>query len=113
MKIGYFDSTGRVLLVSDGSMQMDPPPGTANSVELPVEATANNIYYAEGLQFRQPFPVTLSRNRIDGLPVGTLANGVEVNDGVIEYEADIERILWVTLDHPHYLYEVVHVETGP
>lgn len=114
--IGYFNAGGELLLVRDGG-DMTPPDGTEYVADLPSGATANNVYYDEGVQFKQQFPITVTRNLIAGIPPGTSV-GVNhitdiVDDGEFEFVADVEETVRVTLSHPHYLYESVAVETGP
>lgn len=123
MSVAFFDATGRVMVIADGS-DARPPSAPAGALfmadDLPEGAQANDIYYdidAGALAYRQPFALTIERNRISGIPTGTLAmmpDGSEVvEDGEIEFVADIEEGILVALDHPHHVYEVVSVETGP
>lgn len=113
MRIAYFNKHGRVILIHGGAIPMETPDGTATFLEVPPNANANNIYYDDGLKFKERFNVALSRNLISNIPAGTLVNGIQCNDGSVEFQADVEDVLWVKLDHPHYIYEVVSVETGP
>lgn len=118
MRRGYFDSDGNLLLIAEWTSVMGDPPEMAFVAEVSEEATANNVYFAYAkVHFKQPFTVTVSRNLIAGIPAGTLVTdslgSVEVDDGAAEYVADVPSVEWVQLSHPHFLYQVVEVETGP
>lgn len=119
MKVAFFDASGRLLLIADG-VGMTPPDDAAYQTEVGPDATANNIYLDTALQkveFKQAFPIAVSRNLVTGIPAGTEATFYGepeiVNDGAIEFEADVEETLQITLEHPHFIYQVIAVETGP
>lgn len=118
MRVAFFDAAGRVLAIADGIV-MGPPSGTEYEIEVGLSATVNTIFYdtvAGEVKPRQPFDVTIERNKISNIPAGTLAFTGDfeiVDDGEIEFLADVEDTLFILLDHPEYLSETVIVETGP
>lgn len=118
--LAYFNGEGRVLLVKEGTSPMAPPPSTVHEAAVPDGTTANQIYFdveAGEVRWKALFEVVAERNRLSGIPPGTTAiilGEIEiVDDGEIEFEADVEEKLIVALDHPHYLFARVEVETGP
>lgn len=118
MKTGFFDISGKLIAISEG-VNMGAPEHTVYSEELVAEATANNIYYdpaADAVKFKQPFDLLNEYNKLSGIPIGTVAftgDYVEINDGVLEFLADVEETLHISLENPRFLYEVIAVETGP
>lgn len=118
MRNAFFDDMGRTLAIADGVI-MGPPTDTAFEAEVALEDTVNDIYFdivTGAVKARLPFDLTIQRNKISGIPAGTTAfigDFELVNDGEIEFIADVEETLRVSLDHPHYLFQNVNVETGP
>lgn len=118
-KMGFFDASGKVLLVVEG-MEMEPPEGAEYSVTLGVDATANNVFLdpkSKEVRLKTVFPIKATYNKVTGLPAGTevIIDGIAqtVNDGVLEFETNVEELVHVQLLHPHHLYERIQVQTGP
>lgn len=120
MSTAHFDATGRLLCLTVLGSDMTPPTGTEYTVEDLETTDPNAIYYdiaAEAVVEKQPFALTIARNLVTGIPAGTKAyysaGVVTVDDGSLEFEADIEHTEHVMLIHPHYLNAEIAVEVGP
>lgn len=99
---------------------MSEPLGAEFCVEGLDTTDANSIYYdvASGeVRTKDEFALTTSRNLVEGLPAGTRAlfeeHDLIVDDGQIEFEADLETVTLVNLSHPHYRDAMIEVTTGP
>lgn len=111
----YFDVNGKLLIISSGGV-MEPPDNAVYSQEVD-DPNDFNIYYDAEAKPKMPFALTVTRNKIEGIPVGTTAfmeDGVEViDDGSIEFVVNYEGETAVFLEHPHYISQAVTVEVGP
>lgn len=111
----YFDINGKLLIISSGGV-MQPPDNAVYSQEVD-DPTNFNIYYDTEAKPKMAFALTVTRNKIEGIPVGTTAfmdDGVEViNDGSIEFVVNYEGEAGVFLEHPYYISQAVIVEVGP
>lgn len=111
-----FDSVGRckyVLTGDSGSVDV--------STEQAVVYTENTVdpnlvwydYGAEKMLPRTPFPVTVSLNRIEGIPSGTTAyvgsDSAVIDTGVLELEVEYPEIVQVLLMHVRHVDKVVEV----
>jgi hypothetical protein len=123
MKTAYFDANGHLLILAQvivGS-DMTPPPGAEHMRDVADEVGPNDIYLdlpTGELRVKDAFPITVARNLISGVPAGTRAlfmdGGDEtIDDGTVEFVADVEATEFVTLSHPHHIMQEVAVETGP
>lgn len=120
MSTAYFDEEGRLLCLTVLGSDMDPPTGTEFTIEDLETTDPNAIYYdltTQAVAEKQAFPITVSRNLISGIPAGTKAcfgDGSEiVDDGSIEFVANVEGTEFVMLVHPHYINQEIEVEVGP
>lgn len=111
----YFDVNGKLLIISSGGI-MSPPANAVNWVEVD-DPTNYNIFYDGEMKLKSAFNLVNTRNKLSGIPPGTIAyfaDGMEVvDDGEIEFIVNYEGQVDVFLDHPHYLSESVAVEVGP
>lgn len=121
IRVAYFDEHGRALLLVEAMSEPVPkaPDAAVYSAEVSA-ADINSIYMDLGtglVATKTPFPVITSRNKIDGIPQGTqvfIGNYWEtVEDGEIEFSADVEDLIPVSLMHDHHIDMTVEVETGP
>ncbi|EQB30338.1 hypothetical protein [Sphingobium ummariense] len=118
MPYAYFTEAGQLLVIA--SAQANYPDPTIIEVAV-AEGTMPNAIYLElatmTVKQRQPFDLSVSHNRIGGLPAGTsLVMGDTkhvIEDGTAEFEADTVETIYVNLSHPHYLDQYVAVPTGP
>lgn len=120
-KTAFFDATGQFLLAVSASSNNSilPPEGAAYSSEYS-DQDVNSIYYditAEAIAFKPRSPVTISRNQIENIPVGSTVilpdEAIAVDDGAIKFEANVEETITVIILHPFYLDAILEVETGP
>lgn len=116
----YFDAGGKLLLLLETGTIMEPPPTVVFVVPVPDDAHATTIYYdveAGEVKFRAQMPLTITRNRVEGVPAGSLVIYPDgdhiVDDGLIEIEQDVEGQLRLYIDHPHYLPAQFTLEVGP
>ena len=112
MKTYAFNESGRCLWKAD--LQIDAEDVAVVYSEL--EADPNEIWYNienERIEYRPPFAVQISTNKIENIPVGTTLTieGVEVlvNDGVFEIEVDMPQTVRVSLENLRYLMTEVEV----
>jgi len=118
MRCGYFNRNGGII-ITGSSDKGGPPPGTVYTATIKDDQKANAIYYdrsAGRVKSRKTFDLVISRNRIEGIPTGTVAcvSGqlITITDGCIEFDADVEESIHVHLAHEHYISLGVEVETG-
>ncbi|OAH42763.1 hypothetical protein AX777_05865 [Sphingobium yanoikuyae] len=118
MKYAYFTQDGKLLTIA--SQQQAYPDTTIIEVEVPDDARANAIYLdLETLTIseRAPFVLNVEYNRVSNIPAGTnVAHDGElyhVEDGEIEFEANVTDVVWLHLDHPCFIAQYVAVPTGP
>jgi len=119
MSTAYFDEAGRILLLA-ALPGMSEPLGAAFRVGGLDTTDANAIYYdvASGeVRSKGEFALTTSRNLVEGLPAGTRAmfgeHDLIVDDGCVEFDADIEGRTVVHLSHLQYRDAMIEVPTGP
>jgi hypothetical protein len=118
MAYAYFKADGSILSVSRN--ELDYGDSSIIVAELPEMLNANMIYLdleTQQVKAREPFPIEVSFNRIDNVPVGTtVTEGDDIqvcDDGSVEYETDTPETLIVTLSHPHFIEQYVTVQIGP
>lgn len=85
-------------------------------IEVDQPLSANEVWYdlrQNMLVLRKPALFTLHKNRVTGLPEGTIAlvNGetVFVEDGSLEIEVEYDQVIKVTLMNPRFLDTTVEV----
>lgn len=119
MRMAYFDQNGRTILIAE--MQgMGAPDSAVYAADAPVGTSANDIYYdvaTAQVTLKSDLDLVLSRNTISNIPQGATVihpgGDIVVEDGSIEIVADIESVIYVYVDHPHYKGERVQLEVGP
>lgn len=118
MNYAYFSAEGRLLYIASRQSAMVDP----DVIERPVSrgTDPNSIYLDPGsleVKEREPFNVEISFNRVRGIPVGTVATLPDgqftVEDGELEFEADVTKVIAVYLDHPRHIARLFEVQTGP
>ena len=89
----------------------------AKVIEIDKPISANEVWYdlrQNTLTFRKLAKVTLRKNRVLGLPEGTIAlvNGetVLVDDGSLEIEVEYNQVISVVLMNPRFLDTTVEVD---
>lgn len=119
MRTAHFDETGRVLIISELA-GMGSPESAAYSAPVSDGLLANDIYYdtATGeVKEKAGFDLAVTRNRIDQIPAGSriIFGAIDeiVDDGSVEFMADVEETATAYLEHPEYKSIVVEVQTGP
>lgn len=119
MRTAFFSYSGRVILVSDLS-GMGMPPGSLYSAGIADHISANDIYFdtASGeAKEKTNFNLVVTRNRIEQIPAGSriIFGAIDeiVDDGSVEFLADVEETVTVYLEHFEYKSLMVEVETGP
>lgn len=112
MKTYAFNVSGRCLWKAD--LQIDAEDVTTVYSEF--DADPNAIWYDiknKRIEHRHSFPVQISTNKIENIPIGTTLTieGVEVlvNDGVFEIEVDMPQTVHVFLDNLRFLMTEVEV----
>lgn len=112
MKTYAFNESGRCLWKAD--LQIDAE--DVATVFSDFDADPNKIWYDsknQRIEYRSPFAVRISTNKIENIPIGTTLTieGVEVlvNDGVFEIEVDMPQTVHVFLDNLRYLMAEVEV----
>lgn len=105
-----FDEAGRCVGVINDYIDLKDFPGAKYVKHTSIAHMAESVRLdvaTQQLVFKAPMPAKVSPNKVEGLPVGTLAliNGVEVevNDGVLDLEVMYPETVWVYLRHSHYL----------
>lgn len=118
MAFAYFKQDG--MLISISANTLDYPDESTIEIEVTGDATANTIYLdldTMTVHPKQPFDLSISLNTVGGLPVGTVATMADgrfiIDDGLLEFEADVSGAIIVYLDHPRFLSRYVEVPTGP
>lgn len=118
MAYAYFKPDGTLISISANTL--DYPEASTIEIEVSDVASANAIYLdldTMTVHPKQPFYLSISLNTVSGLPVGTVATLPEgqyvVDDGSLEFDADVSGTLIVYLDHPRFLSRYVEVPTGP
>ncbi|MDF0540741.1 hypothetical protein PX699_00160 [Sphingobium sp. H39-3-25] len=113
---GFFDENGALICATETDMM--PPEKTVFEAEFPAGASANDVYFKDGaVRLRTHMTLTISRNMIGGLPVGAIVVWSDgeaiIDDGDLEFDADVEQAMRVTVMHPAHHPTVVVVQTGP
>jgi hypothetical protein len=113
--VAYFDADGKLLFIRSGGV-MDPPDNAEDWATVD-DSKDTNIYYDGEVKQQQPFELTKEKNKLSGIPKGTLAymnDEVEtIDDGEIDFEVNFQGTIRVYLVNPQYLAEDVSVEVGP
>ncbi|MBT0668403.1 hypothetical protein HT136_08475 [Novosphingobium profundi] len=114
----YFKSDGSLLSVC--SKQADYRDASVIEVEVPEGTSGNSIYLdlaTMSIKEKEPFALTIEYNKLSNLPTGThiiMKEGeFTVDDGSIEFDADVPESLMVFLNHPCFLSTHIEVPTGP
>lgn len=109
---------GKLLAVAN--KEVDYEDAAVTSIEVADGTEANSVFYDPDTGLvcpRMDFALSISRNLIAGIPVGTMVTDADgqdiVEDGVMEFEADVPETIWLCFDHPHYNSTWISVETGP
>ncbi|GFE72364.1 hypothetical protein [Novosphingobium sp. TCA1] len=117
MPFAYFRN-GAVLSVA--SKYVDYQDDAVMEIEVPNGTEANSIYLdpeTNEVLPRKQFNLAISYNQVSAIPVGTMVTDADgqdiVQDGVMDFEADVPGTIWLCFDHPHYVSTWVSVETGP
>lgn len=110
----FFDVAGKCLTVIMNDRQLESWPGAVHSAAVDAGTTPNDIFWdGTGVAERQPFPITITPNRVEGIPAGTVVhfktNTETVNDGEIEFSVVMPETLRIVLEHPHYLNDIFEV----
>lgn len=114
MNTAFFDERGRLLCIAEGNSLSAEVPGMAHVVAVDPRLTANDIWFnGTNVCVKRQFEVSVSANRIQGLPVGTLVitptESYQVDDGDIEFVVQYACLIKVALDHPHFITTTVEV----
>lgn len=111
-----FDSAGRCKYVVDGELDTIDFSQEAAVVVLENTVSPDSIWYDHEtgqMRGKAPFPVSVSNNKIEGVPAGTTARvGDEtflVDTGVIELEVDYPEVVRVWMSHIRYLDVMLEV----
>lgn len=118
MNYAYFSREGRLLYIASRQSVMVDPEVVEREVSR--DTDPNTLYLDPAsleVRERRAFEVEISFNRVRRIPSGTVATLPEgqftVEDGELEFEADVATVIAVHLDHPHYRAQSVEVQTGP
>ncbi|EQB11260.1 hypothetical protein [Sphingobium lactosutens] len=118
MKYAYFTQGGKLLTLA--SQQQEFPDPTIIAVEVPDDVRANAIFLdleTRTIRERVPFALNVGYNRVSNIPAGTnVAHDGElyhVEDGEIEFDANVIDAVWLHFDHPCFIAQYVAVPTGP
>jgi hypothetical protein len=115
--MAVFDASGRCKYVLDGSTDAVDVSGEAAVVYMDEKADPNAVWYdhaSSKMVPRTPFRISVSQNKIERIPVDTVAHvgsdSFVVSEGSIEFEVDYPQKVVVTLLHVRHLDTVVEVQ---
>lgn len=119
MSIAYFDSAGELLFIAEQE-GMVPPADCAFIAQMEGRPDPNMIYWdvaAGAVTEKAQFEPVITRNTVANIPAGTTLLCAEaeivVDDGDVEFIADVEGMTPIFLMHPHYVMASFEVPTGP
>jgi len=111
-----FDATGKCVCSVNKAVGADFFPDALYVVQMPVNTDVNSVWYdvENGrVGFKKPLQVTVSTNRVSGLPAGSkvAVDGElrNVESGSIEFEVDYPQLLKVVVFNLKHLDTVVEV----
>ncbi len=112
-----FDASGKCKYVLDGSPDAVDVSGEAAVVHADEKVDPNTVWYdyaANKMLPRTPFRIFVSQNKIERVPVNTVAHvgsdSFAVSEGSIEFEVDYPQNVVVTLLHVRHIDTVVEVQ---
>ena len=115
--MAVFDAGGRCKYVLDGSLDAVDVSGEAAVAYMDEKVDPNTVWYdhaASKMIPRTPLRISVSRNKIEGIPADTVAHvgsdSFVVTEGSIELEVDYAQTVVVTLLHVRHLDRVVEVQ---
>jgi hypothetical protein len=111
-----FDETGRCKYVLEGDASVADLSSEAAVVQSETAVDPNKVWYdheVSEMRARTPFVVSVTVNKIEHIPFGTLLNvkneSTVVESGEIEFEVDYPETLRVLLRHVRHLDTTVEV----
>lgn len=114
--MAVFNADGRCKYVLDGNPEAVDSSSEAAVVYMDEKLDPNTVWYdhaASKMIPRTPFRISVSPNKIENIPAGTVAHvgsdSLVVNEGAIELEVDYAQKVIVTLLHVRHLDAVVEV----
>ncbi|NWK96713.1 hypothetical protein DM806_13790 [Sphingobium lactosutens] len=118
MKYAYFTQDGKLLTIASEPQSFPEP--SVIEVEVPDGTRANAIFLdleTHTIRDRVPFVLNVAYNRVSNIPAGTSVahDGAlyHVEDGEVEFDANVTDVVWLHLDHPCFIAQYVAVPTGP
>ena len=115
--MAVFDADGRCKYVLDGSSDSVDVSGETAVVYVDERVDPNTVWYnheANKMLPRTPLRISVLQNKIERVPVNTVAHvgsdSFVVSEGSIELEVDYAQKVIVTLLHVRYLDRVVEVQ---
>ena len=115
--MAVFDASGRCKYVLDGSPDSVDVSGETAVVYVEERVDPNTVWYdhaANKMLPRTPFRISVSQNKIERIPVDTVAHigsdSFVIGEGTIELEVDYAQKVIVTLLHVRHLDRVVEVQ---
>ena len=115
--MAVFDASGRCKYVLDGSPDSVDVSGETAVVYVEERVDPNTVWYdhaASKMLPRTPFRISVSQNKIERIPVDTVAHigsdSFVIGEGTIELEVDYAQKVIVTLLHVRHLDRVVEVQ---
>lgn len=115
--MAVFDASGRCKYVLDGSPDSVDVSSEMAVVYVEERVDPNTVWYdhaANKMLPRTPFRISVSQNKIERIPVDTVAHigsdSFVIGEGTIELEVDYAQKVIVTLLHVRHLDRVVEVQ---
>lgn len=115
--MAVFDASGRCKYVLDGSPDSVDVSGETAVVYVEERVDPNTVWYDHATSKmlpRTPFRISVLQNKIERIPVDTVAHigsdSFVIGEGTIELEVDYAQKVIVTLLHVRHLDRVVEVQ---
>lgn len=114
--VAVFDEQGRckyVVNAEDNSADFGSQPAVATVSDATDPNTIWFDHVSSRVMARTPFPVSVSMNKITGVPQGTAvyvgSECVVVTEGLIEFEVDYPQVLRVVMTHVRHTDMTIEV----
>ncbi|WIA55207.1 hypothetical protein N6H05_19555 [Sphingobium sp. WTD-1] len=118
MATAYFNEAGSLICLIDGECQA--PEDAAHSANVADGTNPNDIYFDAAemtVNLKAELPISVAFNHVGNIPSGATImfgdNHITVDDGTLEFDADVFETVLIYVDHPRHKAAYFEVPTGP